>query len=159
MTPSWAKLGRQCTPVLLLVAALLGTILLADTLAAQPWAQHAFSSDSRRGERPDPARPLAAEFLATQCHHLKHEHNDLVAHYLRPWLQKKVQEGDLSRWPGHLYLNASGAYANEGLEIGRLMPTYLRTLEVASAAVAWIGTARPLHARAHVGCFAMLPPV
>ena len=62
------------------------------------------------------------------------EHNELVSHYLRPWLHKKVHEGDLSRWPGHLYLNASGAFANPGLEQGRLMPTYLRTLEVLAAA-------------------------
>ena len=41
-----------------------------------------------------------------------------------------MQPEDLGRWPGHLYLNASGAFASQGLERTRLMPTYLLVLEV-----------------------------
>ena len=133
MTP---LVTRLLSWLLLGLGGLSGTVFVADLILSQPWAETAALRLSYRRAHSaihvpeDDRRQNAADFLEASCQHVAPEHEQLVTTYLRPWARTGVHHADLAKWPGHLYLNATAAYVGEGLEMARLMPTYLRTLEV-----------------------------
>ena len=129
-------LARLLSFLLLVLGGLSGTVFVADLILSQPWAETAALRLSYKRAHSaihlaqDDRRQNAADFLEESCQHVEPEHEQLVTTYLRPWARTGVHQGDLAKWPGHLYLNATAAHVGEGLEMARLMPTYLRTLEV-----------------------------